>query len=92
MRFGFLHANYSGFRAIFVDCCLSGNLRPCLHHDTGYPYKIELSQLNTCLSSEIGLAAFKHAVVRPLPKIPHLDSSGLSNFRPVSHLSFLSKV
>ncbi|XP_032366676.1 LOW QUALITY PROTEIN: uncharacterized protein LOC116685831 [Etheostoma spectabile] len=48
--------------------------------------------INTCLSSGSVPAAFKHALVRPLIKKPHLDPSVLSNFRPVSHLPFLSKV
>ena len=48
--------------------------------------------INTCLSSGSVPAAFKHAMVRPLLKKPHLDPSVLSNFRPVSHLPFLSKV
>ena len=48
--------------------------------------------INTCLSSGSVPAAFKHAVVRPLLKKTHLDPSVLSNFRPVSHLPFLSKV
>ena len=42
--------------------------------------------INTCLSSGSVPAAFKHAVVRPLLKKPHLHPSVLSNFRPVSHL------
>ena len=36
--------------------------------------------------------AFKTALISPLLKKPTLDSSVLSNFRPVSNLSFLSKV
>lgn len=48
--------------------------------------------INMCLSSGTVPDLFKHAVVRPLLKKPHLDPSVLSNFRPVSHLSFLSKV
>lgn len=48
--------------------------------------------VNTCLSLGAVPAAFKHAVVRPLLKKTHLDSSLLSNFRPVSHMPFLSKV
>lgn len=48
--------------------------------------------INTCLSSGSVPAAFKHTVVRPLLKKTHLDPSVLSNFRPVSHLPFLSKV
>ncbi|KAM9313572.1 uncharacterized protein KZ484_025051 [Pholidichthys leucotaenia] len=48
--------------------------------------------INSCLSSEFVPPAFKHAVVRPLLKKPHPDPSVLSNFRPISHLPFLSKV
>ena len=48
--------------------------------------------INTCLSSGSVPAAFKHAVVRPLLKKTHLDSSVLSNFRPVYQLPCLSKV
>ena len=48
--------------------------------------------INTCLSSGSVPTAFEHAVVRPLLKKAHLDPSVLSNFRPVSHLPFLSKV
>ena len=49
--------------------------------------------INCCLSSSGSVpAAFKHAVLRPLLKKPHLDPSVLSNFRPVSYLPFLSKV
>lgn len=48
--------------------------------------------INTCLRLGAVPAAFKHAVVRPLLKKPNLDPSVLSNFRPVSHLPFLSKV
>uniref|UniRef100_A0A8C1UC21 Reverse transcriptase domain-containing protein n=1 Tax=Cyprinus carpio TaxID=7962 RepID=A0A8C1UC21_CYPCA len=48
--------------------------------------------INKCLSSGSVPAVFKHAVVRPFLKKPNLDPSVLSNFRPVSHLPFLSKV
>ncbi len=48
--------------------------------------------VNSSLRSGSILAALKHAVVRPLLKKPQLDPSILSNFRPVSHLPFLSKV
>ena len=34
----------------------------------------------------------KHAIVTPLLKKPGLDSSDMNNFRPVSNLSFISKV
>jgi len=48
--------------------------------------------INKCLSSGFVPAEFKHAVVRPFLKKTNLDPSVLSNFRPVSHLPFLSKV
>jgi len=48
--------------------------------------------INSCLCLGTVPAAFKHAVVRPLLKKPNLDPTALSNFRPVSHLPFLSKV
>ncbi|KAJ0015514.1 hypothetical protein NQD34_009134 [Periophthalmus magnuspinnatus] len=48
--------------------------------------------VNICLSSGCVPSAFKHAIVRPLLKKPNLDSSVLSNFRPVSNLSFISKI
>lgn len=51
-----------------------------------------LTLINSCLSLGCVPAAFKHAVVRPLLKKPNLEPSVLSNFRPVSHLPFLSKV
>ena len=34
----------------------------------------------------------KHAIILPLIKKPDLDSADVANFRPVSNLSFLSKV
>jgi len=34
----------------------------------------------------------KHAIVLPLLKKPGLDTADMANFRPVSNLSFLSKV
>jgi len=44
------------------------------------------------LVSGIFPSDFKHAVVRPLLKKNGLDVSDPKNFRPVSNLSFLSKV
>jgi len=34
----------------------------------------------------------RHAIVTPLLKKPGLDGSNMSNYRPVSKLSFMSKV
>lgn len=51
-----------------------------------------LSLINTCLVSGHVPSAFKHAVVQPLLIKKNLNPSVLSNFRPISKLSFLSKV
>ncbi len=36
--------------------------------------------------------SFKHAIVQPLLKGPHLDPTVYNNYRPISKLSFISKV
>ena len=48
--------------------------------------------VNDSLLSGSFPSVFKHAVVRPLLKKPTLDHNNLKNYRPVSDLSFLSKV
>jgi len=48
--------------------------------------------MNSCLSLGTVPTALKHAIVRPLLKKPSLDPTILSNFRPISHLPFLSKL
>ena len=45
------------------------------------------SLVTGCFPSE-----FKHAIVRPLLEKSGLDASDLKNYRPVSNLSFLSKL
>ncbi len=42
--------------------------------------------INNSLANGVVPASFKHAVVHPLLKKPHLDPSILSNFRPISKL------
>ena len=37
-------------------------------------------------------SVFKHAIISPLLKKPSLDKETLSNYRPISNLSFLSKL
>uniref|UniRef100_A0A3B3HT18 Reverse transcriptase domain-containing protein n=1 Tax=Oryzias latipes TaxID=8090 RepID=A0A3B3HT18_ORYLA len=54
------------------------------------PYVLDL--INGSLIHGSVPSCFKHAVVTPLIKKPGLDSSILSNFRPISKLPFLSKV
>ncbi len=51
-----------------------------------------LAVVNSSLSSGVVPGNFKHAVVQPLIKKPGLDPTELANFRPISKLSFLSKV
>ncbi len=48
--------------------------------------------INCCLATCSMPAHFKHAIVQPLLKRSNLDSTELSNFRPISKLPFLSKV
>uniref|UniRef100_A0A3B3QY49 Reverse transcriptase domain-containing protein n=1 Tax=Paramormyrops kingsleyae TaxID=1676925 RepID=A0A3B3QY49_9TELE len=48
--------------------------------------------MNCSLASGVVPRKFKHAVVQPLIKKPNLDTSILSNYRPISKLPFLSKV
>jgi len=48
--------------------------------------------INISLTKGIFPNCHKHAIVTPLLKKPGLDSSDLNNFRPVSNLSFVSKI
>lgn len=47
---------------------------------------------NSSLDAGLVLNYFKHAVVQPLLKKQGLDEDCLNNYRPVSKLSFLSKL
>ncbi len=51
-----------------------------------------LSIINTSLVTRIVPLSLKHAVVQILLKKPNLDQGVLSNFCPISNLSFLDKV
>lgn len=51
-----------------------------------------VSFMNSCFSLGVVPNPLKHAIVRPLLKKPNLDPLVLSNFRPISHLSFLAKL
>ena len=48
--------------------------------------------INHSLSSGVVPSIFKRAVVKPLLKKPSLNPNELKNYRPVSNLSFLSKI
>ncbi len=50
------------------------------------------SILNSSLASGVVPQLFKHAIVEPVIKKHNLDSSVLGNFRPISKLTFLSKI
>uniref|UniRef100_A0AAZ1XJ66 Reverse transcriptase domain-containing protein n=1 Tax=Oreochromis aureus TaxID=47969 RepID=A0AAZ1XJ66_OREAU len=54
------------------------------------PYILKI--INTSLLTGQVPSGFKHAVIHPLLKKPGLDSSTMSNFRPISKLPFLSKI
>ena len=54
------------------------------------PYLVKL--FNLSLSSGVVPTSFKHAMVKPLIKKPSLDPENLRNYRPISNLSFLSKI
>jgi len=51
-----------------------------------------LEIINTSLTSGNFPTSFKTAIVRPLLKKPSLDPNTLNNYRPVSNLSFISKL
>jgi Reverse transcriptase (RNA-dependent DNA polymerase)/Endonuclease-reverse transcriptase len=48
--------------------------------------------INLSISSGIFPDQFKSCSVHPLLKKPNLDKENLSNYRPISHLSYLSKL
>ena len=48
--------------------------------------------VNASLSSGVFPSELKSAVIKPLLKKPNLDPEVLKNYRPVSNLSFISKV
>ncbi len=48
--------------------------------------------VNCSLAKGVVPASFKHAVVQPLLKKPQLDPAMCCNFRPISKLSFISKL
>lgn len=53
---------------------------------------ILLNFINKCLELGVVPEYLKHASVQPKLKRPNLDSSDLSNFRPISNLPFLTKI
>lgn len=51
-----------------------------------------LTIINQSLTTGYVPQSFKVAVIKPLIKKPNLDTSVLSNYRPISNLPFLSKI
>ncbi len=51
-----------------------------------------LAFINSSLINGVFPESFKHAIVQPLLKGPHLDPTVYNNYRPISKLSFISKV
>ena len=48
--------------------------------------------INQFICSAVVPDSFKLALLNPLLKKPHLDSEVFANFRPISNLTFLSKL
>ncbi len=48
--------------------------------------------INNCLVNGLVPEDIKHAFIHPLLKKPNLDLTVLSNFKPVSKLSFMFKI
>ena len=48
--------------------------------------------INQSLQTGVFSSVFKETIVKPLLKKPSLDPNSLKNYRPISSLSFLSKV
>ncbi|KAK6181912.1 hypothetical protein SNE40_009690 [Patella caerulea] len=71
-----------------LDAIPTWLLKICLPH----LLQLLFTLINDCISSSQFPTAFKTAHVRPLLKKLNLDPDCLRNYRPVSNLSFLSKV
>jgi len=75
------------------NTCQLDQVSTCLVKDVGQLLSPFIALFfNKSPVSSIFLSDFKHAVVRPLLTKNRLDVSDSKNFRPVSNLSFLSKV
>ncbi|KAK7101509.1 hypothetical protein V1264_019884 [Littorina saxatilis] len=79
---------HAGIKTCELDPLPASILTHCL--DTLLPHFT--SVINASLSSGSFPAIFKSAILRPLLKKPSLDPENLKNYRPVSNLSFLSKI
>ena len=58
----------------------------------GYSSPTMTSIINYSLKSGVFPSIYKSAIVTPLLKKPSLDHNDLKNYRPVSNLSFMSKI
>jgi hypothetical protein len=59
---------------------------------SAYFVPIQCHLCNLSMESGIFLLSHKHAIVHPLLKKPTLDDDCLNSYRPISNLSFVSKV
>ena len=51
-----------------------------------------IAVISQSLQTGVFPSVFKESIVKPLLKKPSLDPNSLKNYRPISNLSFLSKV
>ena len=84
------------FRNSPEDCPQSCNLDPIptelLYENLDVLLPTITNIINISLASGFVPPDFKTAIVKPLLKKPSLDQNVLKNFRPISNLSFLSKI
>jgi len=58
----------------------------------GWPTSRTSEPVNASLASSQFPTTHKHALVTPILKKPSLDPAQLNNYRPISNLSFVSKL
>jgi len=78
----------SATKSCDLDSVSTWLLKECLHK----LLSIVTSIVNTSLLTSTVPPDLKHAYVKPLLKKPGLDSEILKNYRPVSNLTFISKL
>ena len=79
-------------KCLAKSCALDPIPTPLLLECLDAVLPVLTSIVNTSLTSGIYPSIYKTAIVKPLLKKSTLDPNDLKNYRPVSNLSFLSKV
>lgn len=94
---GYLHCSSSDIKTIIMDASNKTGMLDLLptgvfkqHIDLFLPFLTGL--VNLSLSSGIFPTKYKHAIVIPLLKKTGQDINNVNNYRPVSTLSFVSKI